>query len=201
MGGPGSGLWHRWDKRLTLDAVKQLDIRWLHRYGYLTAYPRWVTWYQGERQTGMIGLSLQPFGVELEYSYRSGKDWKPVRQVIMLNETPCHYGGARQWFLCPSCERRVAILYYHGTAFLCRHCCRLPYSSQCESPLDRAYRKTRKIRDRLEVSGNLLDPVMPWKKPKHMHWRTFLRLCEQERDAHHMILEHMCISLERWQRR
>jgi len=35
MGGPGSGMWYRWDTRTTLDQVHQLDVRWLHRHGYL----------------------------------------------------------------------------------------------------------------------------------------------------------------------
>ena len=36
MGGPGSGTWYRWQgTRTTLDKVYQLDVRWLHRHGYL----------------------------------------------------------------------------------------------------------------------------------------------------------------------
>jgi Transposase DDE domain len=33
--------------------------------------------------------------------------------VYVLEWTPCNYGGARPWFLCPmdGCRRRVAVLY------------------------------------------------------------------------------------------
>jgi hypothetical protein len=40
-------------------------------------------------------------------------------------------------------------------------------------------RKTRKIRARLGVSANLLEPIL-W-KPPHMHWKTFSRLVLQAR--------------------
>ena len=36
MGGPGSGMWYRWkQKKTTLDDVYCLDVRWLHRHGYV----------------------------------------------------------------------------------------------------------------------------------------------------------------------
>ena len=80
------------------------------------------------------------------------------------------------------CQRRVAVLAGLGHLFLCRHCSRLPYASQCEAPVDRLYRKARKIRDKMGASHNLMEYV--WRKPKGMHWRTFEWLCAQERDAH-----------------
>jgi hypothetical protein len=182
MGGPGSGTWYRWDRRTTLEETQRLDIRWLHRSGYLTAYPHSVTWHQGKHRTGAISLSLQPEGLVLEYCYRAnGVDWESVREVITLYWTPCYYGGNRLWFLCPSCQRRVAILCCRGKWFLCRHCYRLPYASQCESALDRKYRRMRKIRDRLGASHTLTESVWSWQKPKGMHWQTWERLCEQER--------------------
>jgi len=198
MGGPGSGTWYRWNKRTTLDQVQRLDIRWLHRSGYLTAYPHRVTWHQGKHQAGAISLSLQPEGLVLEYSYRtSGEDWEPVREVITLDWTLCYGGGKRPWFLCPGCQRRVAIFCSRGKWFLCRHCYRLPYASQCEAPIDRTYRRVRKIRTRLGASHNLHIPVLPWQKPKGMHWKTWERLCRQERDAHTVVLEYMGLGLER----
>ena len=101
-----------------------------------------MTWHQGKHPTGAISLSLQPEGLVLEYCYRAnGADWEPVREVITLYWTPCHYGGSRPWFLCPGCQRRVAILCCRGKWFLCRHCYWLPYTSQYETRLDRLYRK------------------------------------------------------------
>ena len=40
MGGPGSGRWYRWQgTRTTLEEVYRLDVRWLHRHGYLDGRP------------------------------------------------------------------------------------------------------------------------------------------------------------------
>ncbi|SRR6266581_1688587 len=175
MGGAGSGTWYRWNKRTTLEQVRWVDVRSLHHQG---------------AQEGRQAV--------LEYGYRQHSGaWGQVQQTVALDWAPCHYGGSRPWFLCPGCGRRVALLYSHGKWFRCRHCCQLPYSSQCETALDRAYRKARKIRTRLGVSGNLNTPIHTWHKPKGMHWRTFERLCGQEREAHTVVLEHLALGLER----
>jgi hypothetical protein len=48
---------------------------------------------------------------------------------IRITTTPCYFGGARQWFLCPNCERRVATLYKPPTKdeLMCRKCHDLQY--------------------------------------------------------------------------
>ena len=57
--------------------------------------PHWVTWSRGEQQAGSLLLALQPEGVVLTYRYRvGGGDWESMRQVVTLDWTPCHYGGA-----------------------------------------------------------------------------------------------------------
>ena len=51
MGGPGSGRWYRWQgTRTTLDDAYRLDVRWLHRHGYLDGRPHGVTWSRREQQ-------------------------------------------------------------------------------------------------------------------------------------------------------
>jgi hypothetical protein len=47
-------------------------------------------------------------------------------QTIPLTSTPCYFGGVRCWFLCPSCGKRVGILYRIGV-YLCRDCHGLTY--------------------------------------------------------------------------
>ena len=177
MGVPGSGSWYRWQgTRTTLEEVYRLDVRWLHRHGYLDGRPHWVTWSRGEQQAGSLLLARQPEGVVLTYRYRvGGGDWESVRQVVTLAWTPCHYGGERPWFWCAGCRRRVAVLCGEGKWFLCRHCYELPYTSQYETRLDRLYRKLRKLQDRV---GHQCS-----RKPKGMHWRTWERLRDQTLDA------------------
>jgi hypothetical protein len=177
MGGPGSGLWYRWNKRTTLDEVKRLDVRWLHRQGYLQPWVHTtVTWTSRERPAGSISVAMQDGCFIVEYRYRTHgtEDWEPVRQIIALDWTRCTYGGTRPWFCCPGCQRRVAILCGAGKWFLCRSCYQMPYTSQVEIPLDRLHRKFRKIRDRLGAH---------YTRPKGMHRRTWERLQEQAIEA------------------
>ena len=125
MGGPGSGRWYRWQgTRTTLEEVYRLDVRWLHRHGYLDRWPRLVTWSRREQLNGSVSITLVDGRLVIEYRYRRhGTDtWEDIRQVIPLDWTPCHYGGQRPWFRCPGCQRRVAVLcgydrsFYVGTA-------------------------------------------------------------------------------------
>ena len=161
MGGPGSGGWYRWKStKTTLDEVHRLDVRWLQRHGYLQRWARGVlTWHRGEHDAGAVGVALEDGRLVVAYRFKaSGGDWEPVRQVLDLDWTPCHFGGQRPWFRCPGCQRRVAVLCLDGKWFLCRHCYELPYGSQQETAEDRHYRKVRKIRDRLGTSHNLTEP-------------------------------------------
>ena len=178
MGGPGSGMWYRWkDKCLTLDEVKRLDVRWLHRQGYLDRRPHLVAWSWGEQPDGSVGLALVDGRLVITYCFhrRETETWQDIRQVVDLDWTPCQYGGQRPWFRCPGCQRRVAVLCGYDRLFLCRHCYRLPYTSQYETRLDRLSRKLRKLQDRI---GHQYS-----RKPKGMHWRTWERLRDQVLDA------------------
>jgi hypothetical protein len=54
-----------------------------------------------------------------------------------------HFGGERSWFACPSCRRRVGILYRPaaGDAWGCRTCHRLTYRSVQEAHQDERLRR------------------------------------------------------------
>ena len=202
MGGPGSGMWYRWDKRTGVEETKRLDVRWLDRQGYLQPWAQGiVTWHRGEHLRGSVSVAMADgrLVVECRYRRRGAEVWEDVRQVIALDWTACHYGGARPWFLCPGCQRRVAVLCGAGTWFLCRHCYQLPYASQGETVLDRGYRKVRKLRTRLGASQDLAEQI--WQKPKGMHRRTFQRLCGQEAAAQMAVLGGMSTALARLMRR
>jgi hypothetical protein len=124
--------------------------------------------------------------VRLDYRNRSarhnGGEWEPMQYTVLLDWTPCAFGGRRVWWRCPAvgCGRRVAVLH-GGRVFACRQCDRLAYRCQREADDDRATRRADTIRRRLGwevgiLNGNGL-------KPKGMHWRTFERL-QAEHDAH-----------------
>lgn len=100
---------------------------------------------------------------------------------VTLSFTPCHFGGSRPWFDCPSCGGRVAILYRWRRWWRCRKCLGLKYRSSQEGQLERAIRKVSKLRHRLDGSDTIFDP---WpRKPPRMHWSTYWRLTAALRAA------------------
>lgn len=157
------------------DDMRQVDVRRLQREGYLKpgmAYG-WQ-WTRDGETVASINFSVQGDRVTFTYRHRAGDgDWQDVNCTAWLDRTPCTYGGTRPWWRCPCCGRRVAILYI-GKAPACRHCYRLAYRCERETPDDRATRQADKLRDRLGWEPGILNGNGI--KPKGMHWRTFERL-------------------------
>jgi hypothetical protein len=184
MGGSGSGNWWHTATGYTVEDCLSLDVNKLVRDGLL-AYAGCrgsITW--KERGTGKItataGFELASMRTEsadfrLSYTVGRGGSKKPVIENLYLQTTNPHLGGVRWWFTCPNCGRRVAKLYIppRDEFFLCRHCYRLTYQSQRESPMFRLLGQAQKIRARLGGS-TIIDEPFP-KKPKYMHWRTYER--------------------------
>ena len=104
----------------------------------------------------------------------------PRPQTVRLTSTPCTYGGARPWFLCPVRGERVAVLYMRAGRFACRHCQRVAYRSQSEDALGRTWLRQQKAEAKL---GEDLQRL------KGMHHATRERLlsiicdCEERRDV------------------
>ena len=158
----------------------------MKKQGYLRpSHVGLLSWSRRGEQTGYINYKMGLNRVFLNYCCRAhGNEWEEIEQIISLDQTPCNYGGFRTWFLCPRCERRVAVLYGAGKYFLCRHCYDLTYASQQESRADRLMRKARKIRERLGVGDALSERILF--KPKNMHQKTFDRLREEAEQAEHL---------------
>ena len=175
MGGYGSG--RRSGSRDITTSYRALDVRWLQRNRFLIpGRCSRVTWSRNGEPIGNIDVRMEPSQLFLAYKHRShGGEWRSENYPVSIDWTPCYYGGERAWFLCPArgCRRRVAILY-GGGIFACRHCYRLAYESQTESPAYRALSRTQNIRMRLGGSGSMMD-FFP-DKPKGMHWKTYRRL-------------------------
>jgi len=189
MGGIGSGNWYRWDKRTTTEEVHSVDIRYMKKQGLLKCNSAGtLSWSRGDEQTGWI--RYQVYGSYLRLIYRSrshGEEWQNMDERIYFQRTPCHYGGERLWFSCPQCHKRIAVIYGHGSRFLCRHCYDLPYTSQSESRLERMMRKARKIRRRLDADIDIDFPIL--EKPKGMHWKTYNRLKFSEEKSYQQLSE------------
>jgi hypothetical protein len=188
MGGFRSGRRSDW-RRHTIDSCLALDVNLLQKGGGLVP-GRSSAWYWtgvGD-QTSSIDIHASPD--ELMLSYRAQtRDCisQEVEERVTLVRAPCPFGGNRPYFICPGsvdgivCAKRVVKLYALGPYFLCRHCNRVPYSSQGLDSGARAVRRAQKIRERLGGNTNLLFPFP--ERPKGMWWRTYDGLREEHAKA------------------
>ena len=134
----------------------------------LSNYPRLsIAQYRHQlRQSGTAN------SIDVNYSYRG----KAHSYSIRLDKTPCNYGGYRYWFRCPSCSKRVSVLYCAGT-YVCRHCLSVPYGSQLQQPIDRLFSRADAIRQRLGWKSGVAHGIGT--KPKGMHHSTYDRLVNE----------------------
>lgn len=108
---------------------------------------------------------------------------------IVTTWTNTNFGGRRQWFLCPSCDRRCAIIYRRGAGpfWCCRVCGGGRYLSEHESPKARKLRKALKVRKRLgQEGGGLLTPFPV--KPEGMQPLRYCRIREHAMQIEREIL-------------
>lgn len=94
--------------------------------------------------------------------------------ILSTTWTSTNFGGRRQWFLCPTCGRRCAIIYCHSDTLPlgCQVCLKGRYLSERLSFNDRKLHKALKVRRRLgQKQGGIVAPFPV--KPKGMHWRTY----------------------------
>ncbi len=125
-----------------------------------------------DRNCQAITIRVSQQAVQLCYQKRSTGE--VIDQWVHLQSTPCRFGGVRQWFTCPTCGKRVAVLYGPGKYFACRSCCGLGHTSQKEGLGDRSSRLADKIRKRLGWQAGILNGEGG--KPKGLHWATYQRL-------------------------
>jgi hypothetical protein len=166
----GRGEYQRRNAKRTVDGVRDLDVRVVHRSGGLVPGARYqVTWIGG---WGGSPIALHTVSRDLAVlAYGDGDD--PIFEDVPLDWTSCHFGGERPWWHCPSCGRRCAILYLIGSdPFRCRICASLTYTTSQRGDFIRTMRKSVKARKRL---GWEIGEPFPM-KPRGMHLRTWKRL-------------------------
>jgi len=175
MGGYGSG--RRWSSKNTTSDYLRLDVRRLQQKGCLEPGSSFGwQWTRNEQPYANIQIRSQFDRIVLSYRHRRrSDDWQSEEYPVLLTQTPCHFGGVRQWFLCPArgCGRRVAVLY-GGEIFACRTCHQLAYESQREEPHNRALSRAQSLHVRLGGTGAVGDGLPP--KPRGMHCTTYKNL-------------------------
>jgi hypothetical protein len=186
-------------ERVCLQDGLKLDLNRLHRKGFVKRDAnigiRGITWtcsYWGDVATGMISADM------------TGKDegWFRIKlgnldQWIILVPRPRHFGGRQWYFMCPTMNRPVSVLWRPNgaTHFSSRQAWgrRVAYQSQFNDATNRAHAGQRRIKSRL--IGNLepdewdLPP-----KPKWMRWNTYNRY-EARFDHYEAILDSGCATL------
>ena len=130
MGGPGSSRWRMTVTRLTTERLLRLDVRVLAREGALRpGTVSTVTWGNGASVVGHIPCD-GPVCLMLAYEM---VDRRLIRRFVTARlpilTTPGTVGGARDWFGCPGCGARCAVLYALHGRFCCRCCHKLAYAS------------------------------------------------------------------------
>lgn len=174
MGGYGSG---RLGSKPKSEEVFKIDVRQMKRNGSLqsgaTSTNRWT---RGDVLLAEISMTSWMNQVIIHTS---------PEQKVNLTWTSCNYGGQRPWFLCPSCNRRSAILYITSASLACSTCQNITYYCRSEGQIDRMLRKKNKLRKRLIVDdGWGLDFFC---RPKGMHQKTYDRLLSEFFDAEEQI--------------
>jgi hypothetical protein len=183
MGGLGSGRWK--DRgRKTVESYRTLDVNQLSEKGWLR--PGWSSacqWTDGN-EGASINLRAEADWLHLSYTVRGGGgECEEVAETIPIVHVRCRFGGTRAYFICPGprdgtdCGRRITKLHLSRRYFLCRHCNRLPYSSQYEQPWQRAVRRANKLKQCLGIEVGLAEPFP--EKPKGMWVRTYACLLEE----------------------
>jgi hypothetical protein len=184
MGGYGSTRWDYGTTHRETDPLLKLDIRIVRKMGALQpgAYATHAWTSRGE-PSGTITTIMhrdRPC-LTLDYRIRSRDetDWTPIREDVWIDETACHYGGTRPWFLCPGCNERRGVLFSVDGRFRCRQCHRLAYSSTREDPHERSIRRCQELQRKLGGGGYGVPIWTVPPKPDGMSWRKYLRLRAQ----------------------
>ncbi|MDE2156893.1 MAG: hypothetical protein KGJ32_13535, partial [Xanthomonadaceae bacterium] len=160
-------------RNVRIESLHRLDVRELQRRGMLLAGQscEWA-WSRNGQRSGAVGATVSADAVTLDYCH--GDKGEAKRVVLYLQRTPCQYGGHRPWFTCPRCSRRVAVVCMAAAIWGCRYCLRVRYQSQSEDPIQRTWRRSRKIDARLAGGED-----RPHGKPAGMRWATFDRLQDE----------------------
>ena len=124
-----------------VEGSRTLCIYELNKWGYIKkSRSGSIIWTYGEDESRIGIVSNLASGIPYFRLYYTVYRDEPIKRdyKVYLDQTACHYGGRRSWFICPLtvdgvvCRRRVAKLYYGDTWYGCRHCMGLGYQKQYE---------------------------------------------------------------------
>ena len=138
-----------------------------------------------------VEVDIHPDQLVLTYTYDQSEK---IADPIPIEYSPCHFGGRRPWFICPTCKKRKTVLFC-WRYFRCATCLGLSYASLQEIKADRPLNRLMRQRRKLGGSGALFEPFPP--KPKGMRWDTYLELRKDEERNLGPFLDHAHAARER----
>jgi hypothetical protein len=153
------GFWPR------ADEGKIVGTQWLSRSGAVTASAITTTKIEAECRGSFTIRLMGRFEQRLE-----------------LTAQPRHFGGLQWYFVCPVTGSKCSVVWLPPGAD--RFCSRqawgkqVAYSTQFESPFDRAITAREKVKSRLIGNLNRREWELP-PKPKWMRWDTYECLVEK----------------------
>lgn len=96
---------------------------------------------------------------------------------IRMTKTSCNYGGHRNWFECPSCGKRVSVLY--GFRLQCRHCANAVHASSRQGKTARNLTQIWATIERYGIDADALSRLREWHRPAGMHLKTWQRIMDR----------------------
>ena len=155
-----------------------VDIRELKRRGVLIAgSSTTITLIRNERPTGQLLMKSITSGILWGYRSLTDNDRSndSFGNRIEVVDTKCHFGNTRPWFSCPTCHKRVAVLYCARSTLMCRTCGQINYASQQMTELDYKLRQVAFRRERLGAGDMFLHKLSRIDKPKYMRYTTYFQ--------------------------
>jgi len=132
MGGTGSGRWNRYTPKPLVEDQVRINVHKWRKQNRLSD-GNFFEWDLLEGKGTYWPAAVKVAAGVLEVTYQILDEeghCELVSNSIKLGWTENLVGGHRVWFICSSCNLRVAHLYLSEKYLLCRHCYRLGYASQ-----------------------------------------------------------------------
>lgn len=172
-------------KRVRLEDGLRLDLNTIIREGFwpsetesLTFGMTWTSSHRGALANAL--MTIQKVG-EVEARLTLVLVGR-FEQNLDLVAQPRHFGGRQWYFRCPITDKKCSVVWLPPGAP--RFCSRqawgrqVAYSTQFETPFDRAIAAREKVKSRLIGDLNPRQWELP-PKPKWMRWRTYDRWAEK----------------------
>lgn len=128
--------------RIKADSATSLDVNYLARNGYLID-GNWKRVYWSQYDEVRLTVLIKAFDRHITFDIGSTTHW------LYLTQTPCYLGGYRRWFICPTCQNRMGVLYLRNSRFGCRRCQKISYQSQSGDSEDRMVWKYHTLSDKV----------------------------------------------------